>query len=267
MQVLLKNFLRPSCVLRSAIAIGFILAASAASAEPSSGHKIVRETGNSCRTATPWCTVKFDSNVTAGNILVVFVDTMTSNGANSITDTCNSNWRREDTLPGSQYFHVFSATAACSGTEVITVNTNGSPDTEFQVLEVAGLSQDVDGVVRNPAVSVNESDRPICDAIRTTNANDLVVCAVGCQTPVAVVSGPIDAGPDASHWIESAADQKTIDTTILSHEDEAAIGSYGAEYKLGEMASWTAITIAYKDAPAAKAAGNAAPTSTATIPR
>lgn len=227
---------------------------------PRSGHKIIRETGNSCRTATPWCTVKFDSDVTAGNILILVVDTMTSSGTNSITDTCNSNWRREDNLPGSQFFHVFSATAACSGTEVVTVNTNGSPDTEFQVLEVAGLTQNLDGLVRNPSVSINESDKPFCDAIKTTNPDDLVICAVGCQTPVAVVSGPTDAGPDASHWVESAADQKTVDTTILSHEDENAVGSYAAEYKLAEMASWTAITVAYKDATAGSATPNAVAT-------
>ena len=215
------------------------------------GHKIVRETGNSCRTATPWCIVRFASDVTAGNILILFVDTMTSKGINSVTDTCNSTWRREDSLIGSQFFHAFSTTAACSGPETITVNTNGSPDTEFQVLEVAGLTQTLDGIpVRNPATSVNTSDNPACEAITTTNPSDLVLCAVGCQTPVPVIAGPSDDGPDASQWVESVADQKTVDTTIVAHEDESAVGSYGAQYRLGDISSWTAITIAYKDSPA-----------------
>ena len=231
------------------------------------GHKIIRETGNSCRTATPWCIIRFDSDVTAGNILIAFVDTMTSNGLNSITDTCNSTWRREDNLIGSQFFHVLSASAACSGPETITVNTNGSPDVEFQVLEVAGLTQTLDGLVRNPAISINTSDNPACEAITTTNPNDLVLCAIGCQTPVPVISGPSDDGPDASSWVESAADQRTVDTTIMSHEDEKAIGSYGAQYKLGDVSSWTAITVAYKDASAGSSTASATPMSTATVPQ
>ena len=274
-----KNFRLALKGLPPALALALLSLASAATADPKASgnggvatspapttrhaHKIVREAGNSCRTAMPGCSVNFDSDVTAGNVLIVFVDTMTSSGINSIVDTCNSAWRRDDNLFNTQFFRVFSATAACSGPETVTVRTNGSPDTEFQVLEVSGITQTLDGVaVRNPSVATNNSNNPVCDSITTTNADDLVLCAVGCQTPVSVASGPTDSGADASRWEESAAEQRTVDTLVVSHEDETATGTYGAQYTLGDITSWAALTIAYKDASGAIPTATATPTST-----
>lgn len=182
----------------------------------------------------------FDSNVTAGNCLVVAVmtDSGRAQGNASGWSSSPSNsfaYGSSDQLNATSHVNVSFVVSAASGATTITFTPTSSDWMAMGIAEFSG----VDG---NPfdgrSGNTNNTANPTAGAISTTTAG-VVLGVMGRHA-----SGTITPG---TGWTQIFEDENWDDTTIsFIYQITSASGSYNASWT-ASAASWWAAAVALKE--------------------
>jgi hypothetical protein len=118
--------------------------------------------------------VPFNSNVTAGNVLLVAVSTYDGVSLDTPTDSLSNSYTQLVTLgtSGASVAAIYAATSNSSGADTVTCNISSSNNIHCHIYEVQGITTTMD---QSGSSSLTNTSLSVSTSASTSNADDYVL--------------------------------------------------------------------------------------------
>ncbi len=200
------------------------------------GAKLVQHAGIDCGTAST-CNLKFTSNTTAGNMIILALRVGHALGTVTVTDTNKNNYVQAVTKSNPNDIHqlyLFYALNGASAADTVTVKVSTSnPTVRMAILEYSGVLPT--GALDQVSSAVGSGTAVSSGSVTTTAAHELLIGVGANANGAAWTAGSNWAVHDAP--ANKLADEDQIVTTTTTT---------AATFNLSKSDIWTAIVATFK---------------------